>query len=150
MNLPDKYIILIADDDDDDDEDDIQFFEEALEELNEKTTLITARNGVDLMKYLVDSRNVPHVLFLDMNMPLKNGIECLKEIRLMDHCQKLLVIIYSTAVNQEHIPSLIAQGSSHYIRKPNEFQKIKTVIKTVLSILSGTLVYDEFVIDLDK
>jgi DNA-binding NarL/FixJ family response regulator len=83
-------------------------------------------------------------------MPLKNEIGCLKELRAIDHYQELLVIIYSTTVNQEHIPNLIAQGSSHYIRKPNEFQRIKIAIQTVLSILSGTLVYQEFVIDLDK
>ncbi|MFT6478604.1 MAG: CheY-like chemotaxis protein [Spirosomataceae bacterium] len=141
-----EYIILVADDD----EDDIQFFQEALEELEQKTVLVTVNNGVALMKYLTDSCNVPHALFLDMNMPLKNGSDCLKELRAMNHCQELLIIIYSTAVNQEHIPSLIAQGSSHYIRKPNEFQKIKTAIQTVLSILSGTLVYQEFIIDLDK
>ncbi|MDP5140773.1 MAG: response regulator [Spirosomaceae bacterium] len=145
MKQFDKYIILIADDD----EDDIQFFEEALEELNENSVLITAKNGVELISYLEGSCEVPHVLFLDMNMPLKNGSECMKDIMQLDNCKDLLIVIYSTAINHQEIPTYISQGSRHYIQKPNDFAQIKKAIKTVLSILSEKLIYDKFVIDLD-
>lgn len=146
MKQLNEYIILIADDD----EDDIQFFEEALEELQENVKLIVARNGVQLIDYLKTDCDVPHILFLDMNMPLKNGSESLKEIQLLDNCKDLLIVIYSTAISQNDLPNLQAQGSRHYIRKPNDFNQIKTAISTVLSILTGRLVYTEFVIDLDK
>lgn len=141
-----EYIILIADDD----EDDIQFFEEALEELQVKVKLIAVKNGIQLINYLQDDCDVPHILFLDLNMPLKNGTESLKEIQLLDNCKDLFIVIYSTAISQSELSNLQAHGSRHYIRKPNEFTKIKTAISTVLSILTGTLVYDEFIIDLDR
>ena len=70
--------ILIADDDDDD----RQFFNEALEELKIKTTVEMVTDGAALLRRLAKKNAVlPQILFLDLNMPFKNGIECLAEIK---------------------------------------------------------------------
>ena len=66
----------------DDDEDDRMFFSDAFEELKINTKVQTCNDGVELMKYLNNEDSIlPHVLFLDLNMPMKNGIECLDEIK---------------------------------------------------------------------
>ena len=65
--------ILLADDD----EDDRLFFKEAFEEIKINTIVKMVNDGVELMNHLCKEDVIlPHVLFLDLNMPLKNGIEC--------------------------------------------------------------------------
>lgn len=66
----------------DDDVDDCLFFKEALEELPINSNFSVVNNGEQLMKFLTDSQTtLPDILFLDLNMPRKNGMECLIEIR---------------------------------------------------------------------
>ena len=66
----------------DDDEDDRLFFTDAFSELKINTKVNTYNDGVELMNYLnSDDAILPQVLFLDLNMPKKNGIECLHEIK---------------------------------------------------------------------
>ena len=62
------------------DKDDCLFFEEALEELTLSTRLTTVHNGEQLMQLLAKkTEQLPHVLFLDLNIPRKNGLECLSK-----------------------------------------------------------------------
>ena len=65
----------------DDDEDDRLFFTDAFEELKINTKVRTYNDGAALMDYLnSEDALLPEILFLDLNMPKKNGIECLDEI----------------------------------------------------------------------
>ena len=59
----------------DDDEDDRLFFTDAFDELKINTKVSTFNDGVALMNYLNNEDSVlPNVLFLDLNMPKKNGV----------------------------------------------------------------------------
>ena len=92
MNKEYSYIILA-----DDDEDDRLFFTDAFSELKIKTKVDTFKDGVELMNYLNDPEAIlPNVLFLDLNMPKKNGIECLHEIKSDDRFKDIAIAIYST------------------------------------------------------
>lgn len=83
--------ILLADDD----TDDCLFFKDALEELALSVTLTTVRDGVELMRHL-STQVLPDVIFLDLNMPRKNGYECLTEIKLNAKLATIPVVVYST------------------------------------------------------
>jgi CheY-like chemotaxis protein len=117
----------------DDDEDDCLFFREALEELPVDSSLVTVSNGEELMRAL-STRPGPDVLFLDLNMPRKNGFECLVEIKLNEKLRTLPVIIYSTSFDREVVKLLYEKGAHHYIRKPGEFSALKKVILEALSV----------------
>ncbi len=83
--------VLLADDD----TDDCRFFELALNELALNTELTIVHNGEQLMSYLTDESNkIPDVLFLDLNMPRKNGFECLLEIKLNKKIGNIPIIVY--------------------------------------------------------
>ena len=70
--------ILLADDD----MDDRYFFEKALQEIPLETALTKVSNGEQLMGYLHENTaRLPDILFLDLNMPGKNGFECLDQIK---------------------------------------------------------------------
>jgi len=121
----------------DDDIDDCIFFEDALKELPISATLSTVNNGIQLMNYLLaKSDDLPDVLFLDLNMPRKNGIECLTEIKLNDTLKDLPVIIFSTSFNLEVVDLFYQKGAHYYIRKPGEYEKLRKIILEAVTLTS--------------
>lgn len=119
----------------DDDADDWFLFHEALEQIPVDTKLRTASNGSQLMTMLLKPTHHTDVLFLDLNMPLKNGLDCLKEIRANKVLRKLPVVIFSTSVAEKILGDLYALGAILYIKKPNSLSELKTVLISVLHLL---------------
>jgi CheY-like chemotaxis protein len=122
-------LILLADDD----KDDSILFQEILEELALPTQLETVNNGERLMQLLNEKLILPDILFLDLNMPRKNGFECLYEIKRTEKLQRLPVIIFSTSYEPAIVDVLYKSGAQFYIRKPNEFALFKKVIYQALT-----------------
>lgn len=122
--------ILLADDD----EDDRELFGDALQEIADAALLHTAGNGIELMEILRDRSVVPDLLFLDLNMPRKNGHECLSEIRKQDDLKDITVIIFSTSFQRDTVNSVYDQGASLYIVKPDNFTGLKNVISQALAL----------------
>jgi CheY-like chemotaxis protein len=118
--------ILLADDD----LVDRLIFTEAFSELKIKTTVQTVNNGVELMKWLNEKdAHLPHLLFLDLNMPIKDGLQCLKEIRSDEKLKNISVAIYSTSNNQKDIEETFTNGANIYITKPSDFNILKQVLE---------------------
>ena len=132
MNLNQLKILLA-----DDDIDDCIFFKEALVELLLSKHLTTVNDGEQLMQLLTNETNVlPHVLFLDLNMPRKNGFECLTEIKLSKKLKQLPVIVFSTSFEQEVVNQLYKNGAQYFIRKPSEFSQFKNIIQLSLALIT--------------
>ncbi len=134
MNLP-PIRILYAEDD----LDDIQFFETALTEIPVNASLTTVNDGEELMAYLSENvARLPDVLFLDLSMHRKTGYECLYEIKKDERLKQLIVIILSTSFPSDIqyegslVKTLLKLGANDYIRKPNDFTKLKEVIHQAL------------------
>ncbi len=120
----------------DDDDDDCFLFEEALKQSTSPYKLTTVHNGQELMQLLTqDDFQLPDVLFLDLNMPRKNGFQCLAEIKKNEKLKKLPVIILSTSYASAVAGELHVNGARYYIRKPNEFTQIKSKIFRGLSLI---------------
>jgi CheY-like chemotaxis protein len=131
-----KINILLADDD----IDDCHFFKEALETLPQTTTLTTVHDGDELMKYLFENtERLPHVLFLDINMPRKNGFECLSEIKTNEVLKDLPVVMYSTSGSKDKINILFNTGADVYIRKPGNFAELVQVIHHALPMAAENI-----------
>ena len=121
----------------DDDSDDCYFFNEALENLFLPTNLTAVHDGEQLMQLLTNETNeLPHVLFLDLNMPRKNGFECLTEIKHNNELKQLPIIIFSTSFDQEVVNLLYKNGAQYFIRKPSEFPQLQKVILQALTLIS--------------
>jgi CheY-like chemotaxis protein len=132
LQLTPGYHLLLADDD----FDDCTFFKEAMEELSLSTTLTIVNDGVELMHYLRGGdQTPPDLIFLDLNMPRKTGLECLVEIKTIDKLRRLPVIIFSTSLEMDVVESLYEKGAHYYIRKPAEFSSLKKVIHEALAII---------------
>ena len=118
----------------DDDEDDRLFFSDAITAVAPSLKLTTALDGEDLIKILKTVRNEPpDFIFLDLNMPYKNGLECLKEIKSSESWKSIPVIIYSTSVNIDQVDTSYEHGANLFIQKPTNHGGIVQVLSTIFS-----------------
>ncbi|MES2559197.1 MAG: response regulator [Bacteroidota bacterium] len=119
-----------------DDADDRMFFEDALKQVAITTHLTLANDGLELMSNLetVTEPPPPDVIFLDLNMPRKNGFQCLEEIRNTHKLKDIPVVIFSTTDNEDAVNRTYQQGANHYICKPRSFELLVEAIETVLTL----------------
>jgi CheY-like chemotaxis protein len=133
--MPDtkRLNILLADDD----SGDRQFFSMALDAINIPTKLETVVDGEKLMDYLSENlQQLPDVIFLDLNMPRKNGFECLSEIKSKQQLNKLQIIIFSTSFELEVVNMLYKNGAKYFIRKPSGFLQFKKIINHTVTLIA--------------
>jgi CheY-like chemotaxis protein len=129
--------ILLADDD----EADRLLFKEAISELKIKTVVHSVNDGVDLMEALaVENQPLPQLLFLDLNMPRKDGMECLKEIRANDKYNDISIAIFSTSGADDDMEETFLNGANVYIHKPNDFGSLKKLLERAVQV---TYIYQE-------
>ena len=127
----DALHILLADDD----EDDRNFFKDALLEVKVKTNVTMVNDGLELMNYLNNPDNlIPNVVFLDLNMPVMSGLDCLIEIRRNKRLRSLAIAIYSTSSSDENIEEAFVKGANIYIKKPNDFSLLKIILEQVVNM----------------
>lgn len=126
--------ILLADDD----KDDCTFFIDALDAIPISTNITAVHDGEELMELLTtENIKLPHVLFLDLNMPRKNGFECLYQIKQNEKLNKIPVVIFSTSFEQEVVNLLYNNGAQYFIRKPSEFALFKNIIQHTLTLITN-------------
>lgn len=129
-----KLNIILAEDD----QDDRLLFEEAIDELPVSVQLNIFKNGEELMEWLTNKKTkLPDALFLDLNMPRKNGFAALGEIKRNIKLQDLPVIIFSTATNKEMIKQVFKDAAHYYIKKPSDFRELKELIYKSLKLIAN-------------
>ncbi|MBK9643401.1 MAG: response regulator [Saprospiraceae bacterium] len=125
--------ILLADDE----LADCLLFKEALEELPVSAHLTTVYNGEQLMEEITKKgKKLPDVLFLDLNMPRKDGFASLGEIKRSTFLQDLPVIIFSTTSELESVKRVFRDAAHYYICKPVDFLQLKKVIYEALTLIT--------------
>ena len=127
-----KMLIMLADDD----QDDRSLFVEAFHQVrNMNTELMVFEDGIALLDKLQKNYpELPHIIFLDLNMPLKSGMEVLKELRQESKFSGISVAIYSTSNHQRDVEDAFSAGANVYIHKPNNFANLQKVLKHVLKM----------------
>jgi CheY-like chemotaxis protein len=118
--------ILLADDD----ADDRELFEEALSDIHPNAVLTTAQDGEELM-YILRNYHTPDLIFLDLNMPRKNGKECLHEIVKNPTLKKIPIVIFSTSINPVDIEETFSLGALLFFRKPNSYEELKRNVNEI-------------------
>lgn len=144
-----KKNILLADDD----ADDCLLFLNALEEINIATNFIAVQDGEQLMKYLESADILPDIIYLDMNMPRKNGAVCLAEIKSDNRLKDIPIVIISTSLEPGLVEYLFVNGAHYFIRKPNAFSKLKFLLNNSIALLSQHLLqpdYKNFILSDEK
>ena len=136
MNLNELNILLA-----DDDTDDCLFFKEAVTVFIPPANFTAVHDGDQLMQLLgSETTKMPDMLFLDLNMPRKNGFECLAEIKQHKKLKMLPVVIFSTSNVHDEINAVFKTGADVYIRKPRSFEQLVKVIQHALCMATENIV----------
>lgn len=118
----------------DDDEDDRLIFKEILDEMERDINVRMVNDGKELMDFLTTENNpLPHIIFLDLNMPNMSGLECLKKIRSHEKYSDISIAIYSTSSSEKDIDDTFSHGANIYITKPAAYSELKKVLEKSLS-----------------
>lgn len=122
---PSNYFLLA-----DDDDDDQLLFREALGDIDPSIHCTTVKNGLEALKFLHDNiAQPPTYVFLDLNMPLMNGLKCLAEIKKNTLLQGLPVIIYSTSAHKQYIEESKLLGALDFFVKPSDYRGLKEYLR---------------------
>jgi CheY-like chemotaxis protein len=125
--LEPKHIILA-----DDDSDHAFLFQHILVKINPHIKLTIAKNGTELLQLL--QTICPAIVFLDLHMPYKNGIECLVEIRNTPSLQHLPIVVYSSSSKMTDIQRSYLHQADLYMVKPFNSDHLQNALESVLSI----------------
>ena len=129
-------MILIADDD----EDDRLLTRQALDEAHLSNDVRYVEDGEELMDYLYrrgkyaggDGRAPrPGLILLDLNMPRKDGRECLREIKADDDLRDIPIVVLSTSRQEEDIARSYKLGVNSFIAKPVTFSGLVDALKVM-------------------
>ena len=117
----------------DDDLDDQEIFLSVLQDFGPAIHCFTASNGEEAIRRLVSREVKPDLIFVDMNMPLMNGTEFLKECNRLDGVCAMPVIIFTTTYDQKSIDETLRLGARGYITKPDRFSGWGNVIRAKIN-----------------
>ena len=116
----------------DDDPDDRFFFRRAVEQMGPSYEYYGAQHGVEALEYLGEAQKLPDFIFLDLNMPVMGGKECLEELRKDESLKNIPVIIYTTAFYDRSIEAVLNLGAAYYLLKPFDVSKLPEGIETAI------------------
>jgi CheY-like chemotaxis protein len=117
----------------DDDPDDQMLLKEALEDYLSYLNIIQVGDGLKLMQQLQNT-DLPDLVLLDLNMPNKDGIECLKEIKSSDTLRHLPIVVLSTSKRDADMELCFSNGAHLFFTKPCAYDSLKQMLHYILSI----------------
>ncbi|HYV92628.1 MAG TPA: response regulator [Chitinophagales bacterium] len=116
----------------DDDTDDQLFFIEALSEIKNTTLYGVANNGKEALDKLENYHELPDLIFMDINMPVMNGIECLAELKEKPWMSHIPVIILSSDI--AHADDARKLGAKAFIKKPSDFTTLRANLAQMINL----------------
>ena len=131
-----KHVILIVEDD----EDDYFLITNSMQNSEFDCDVRWVKDGEEAMNYLLRQNEwqdplkspIPSLILLDINMPKKNGLEVLQEMKKNPALKNLFTVIFTSSKNKDNILSAYSLGANSYIQKPSQIEKFKTGIQMIL------------------
>jgi CheY-like chemotaxis protein len=117
----------------DDDAEDREIFCEVIQQISPDIKVVLSQDGEEALEVLRTQLNPPDVIFLDVNMPKMNGIECLSKLKSDVRLKSIPVIIYSTTSDSREVNKLIMLGAEDCISKAGSLEKLKESLQEVLT-----------------
>lgn len=124
-----KQVLLI-----DDDRDDAELFKEALSEINSSISFEHYEDSKTGLKTLMERHNnLPDLIFLDINMPIVSGWQCLTEFKKTEHLKHIPVIMFTTSSQPREKEIAKELGAKGFITKPSEYKALKQLLSSVIN-----------------
>jgi len=123
-----KRIMLV-----DDDEEDCYIFTQVAHQVDQNLEVICVDNGSELFNIL-NKKDPPDFIFLDLNMPGMHGLECLRQLTHKKVLHDTPVIVYSTSSNPKHIKEAFDEGAANYIVKSPSIISLRQRLKEIFDL----------------
>ncbi len=121
----------------DDDKDDQEIFLLCIRRITDKVNCTFLNDGIDALALLkTDDSYTPDYIFLDVNMPKMNGIECLKMLRNIPRLSRTKIFMYSTSSEIKTVERSRDLGADDFIVKPTRTHELKEKLSAILEIVS--------------
>lgn len=124
----------------DDDAVDRELFIEALSFTAENVEVTEAFNGVHALELLRAGQQKPHLIILDLNMPVMDGREALKAIKNDPELQCIPVCILSTSNAHFDVTTAYAERANLFLVKPMEFSALQEMCSTIATLFQRFVV----------
>ena len=125
-----RSILLI-----DDDKDDAELFKEALEEVSPAVNFYYFNDARRALEELSgQSVPLPDIIFLDINMPVISGWECLTKFKKTKHLSAIPVVMYTTSSLARERQIAQDLGATGFITKPNDYNLLKELLAKTLQL----------------
>jgi len=122
-----KNVFLVEDD-----KDDQEFFISALNKIENAVLYDIANNGREALRKLETATILPSLIFMDINMPKMNGIECLAVIVNKPEINDIPVVILST--DTKHVEVVRKLGAKAFIKKPSNTTSLRQKLEQVINL----------------
>jgi CheY-like chemotaxis protein len=116
----------------DDDEDDRDFFQFALQSIDNNIQLTDVASGQEGLDYLIHNA-LPDCIFLDLNMPGMTGRECLSKLKSDQKYNHIPVVIFSTSSDPKDVQETREMGALNFITKPSKTSDLISALNNFLS-----------------
>ena len=134
MLYPEKVLII------DDDEDDIFILSMAFRKLYPGINIISERNSTNALTGIAEKKiPEPDIVFLDLNLPIIDGWECLRKLKAIPRYKTIPVVVYTTSSYKEDEVKALQLGASHFLTKPYIFLDICTALTRLFSTEFGSV-----------
>ena len=141
MNNKNFVKILLADDDSVDRE----LFIDAMEDAGLPFRVDEVKNGVEVMEYLESCQDFPDLIFLDLNMPVVNGLEALLKIKQSPRLRVIPVFILSTSSSQHDIFQTYEAGANLFLVKPSNYERLVHTLRNLLELYKPSMAVAELI-----
>ncbi|MEP0712030.1 response regulator [Algoriphagus sp.] len=122
-----KKLLLI-----DDDEDDQFLFKMAIKSLFPTFSCDVSHDGSHALALLKEGKDLPDLIFVDLNMPIMNGFDFLVHIKKEQQLNKIPIGVFTTSINARDQERTMQQGASFFLTKPSDFQVLCDKLRDVI------------------
>jgi len=118
----------------DDDTDDSDFLRDAIQQISPRTNCTIVSSSDEALEGL-QTKQIPRpdLIFLDLNMPRINGMQCLGKLKATAGMSEVPVVIYTTSKSHEQNVESLKLGASHFVTKPSGFRQLCQVVRDVFA-----------------
>lgn len=134
-----EVVILLVDDD----ATDRELFVEAAKTSGIPCRVEELSNGLEVIKHLEEAKTIPAFIMLDLNMPLKDGRETLKELKAHKKLRHIPVLVMSTSNAHFDVLQSYEHGAGMFVSKPHDFEELTEMLKCLLTLASKYVSFPE-------
>jgi len=128
-----EQVIIVADDD----PDDLLLIKDALRDICYSGNVIAARNGIELIGHLLDDAPNPSFILLDLNMPVKDGRETIRELKSHPKWKSIPIVVHTTSDSPKDISFCYTHGVNSYVCKGSSYEELRKNMSGIVSYWFG-------------